>query len=56
MDQKALQKSMGRLKTANKFRMETKFDKCAIDVLILSNTFGNSQLSINTSFYLPIKY
>jgi hypothetical protein len=31
MDQKALQKSMGRLKTANKFRMETKFDECAID-------------------------
>ena len=31
MDQKALQKSMGRLKTANKFRMETKFDESAID-------------------------
>jgi hypothetical protein len=26
MDERALQKSMGRLKTANKFRMETEFD------------------------------
>ena len=30
MDQKALQKSMGRLKTANKFRMETEFDDSAL--------------------------
>ena len=31
MNQKDLHKSMGRLKTANKFRIETKFDECAID-------------------------
>ena len=31
MDQKTLQKAMGSLKTANKFRMETKFDESAID-------------------------
>ena len=30
MDQKALQKSMGRLKTANKFRLETEFDDSAL--------------------------
>ena len=30
MDQKALQKSMGRLKTANKFRVETDFDDSAL--------------------------
>ena len=30
MDQKTLQKSMGRIKTANKFRMETEFDKSAL--------------------------
>ena len=30
MDQKTLQKSMGRLKTANKFRSETEFDESAI--------------------------
>ena len=30
MDQKTLQKSMGRLKTANKFRTETEFDESAI--------------------------
>ena len=29
MDEKALQKSMGCLKTANKFRTETRFDKSA---------------------------
>ena len=31
MDQKALQKSMGRLKTANKFRMETEFNDMEIN-------------------------
>ena len=30
MDQKALQKSMGRLKTANKFRMKTAFNYSAL--------------------------
>ena len=31
MDSKTLQKSMGRLKTANKFRMETEFDDSTLD-------------------------
>ena len=44
MDQKALQKSMGRLKTANKFRLETEFDDSALG----DNLDINEEKEINT--------
>ena len=50
MDQKALQKSMGRLKTANKFRMETDFDDCALgDNLEINEEKENEITSVKDS-------
>ena len=56
MDQKALQKSMGRLKTANKFRLETEFDDGALgDNLDINEDCRKRDLEKIFSKYGPLR-